>query len=95
MNLTREEQETVIRCSAADQEWDICTADPRMIHHLEKQGYSSVPDHQLSDPYVAFRIPFRSLRARKAEKRKLSLAELERRRRNLTRIRFKRNSLVA
>jgi len=26
--LTKAEQETVIGCSAADSEWNVCTADP-------------------------------------------------------------------
>jgi hypothetical protein len=60
MDLTREEQETIIRSSAADQEWDICTADPRIIRKLEKRGYQK-EDRRNPTPYVSFRIPFKRL----------------------------------
>jgi len=69
IKLTREELETVIRSSAADKEWDVCTADPRFIRYLMKQGYAPEPDHQLSDPYMAFTVPFNRLRLLKHEKR--------------------------
>ena len=68
--LTREEQETVIHSSAADKEWDVCTADPRFIRYLMKQGYVPESDHQFSDPYMAFTVPFNRLRLLKREKRK-------------------------
>ena len=64
--LTREEQETTMRASAADGEWDICSADPRFIRYLKRQGYEPVPDHQLSG-FVKFRVPFEKLRIRKRE----------------------------
>jgi len=64
--LTKEEQETVIRCSAADQEWDVCTADPRFIRYLKRQGYEPEPDYQLGD-YLSCRVPFRRLRIRRLE----------------------------
>jgi hypothetical protein len=47
--LSRAEQETVIRASAADQEWDVFTADPRFIGYLKRQGYEPGPDHQSKD----------------------------------------------
>ena len=62
--LTKEEQETVIRCSAADQEWDVCTADPRFIRYLKRQGYEPEPDYQLGD-YLSCRIPYRKRRISK------------------------------
>ena len=67
--LTREEQETVIRSSAADQQWDVCSADPRFIRYLMRQGYAPEPDHQFSDPYMAFKLPYNRLRVLKREKR--------------------------
>lgn len=70
--LTKEERETVIRASAADSDWDVCTADPRIARYLMKQGYAPDPDHQFSDPYMAFRMPFGRLRFLKREKRKPS-----------------------
>ena len=68
--LTREERETIIRSSAADKEWEICTADPRVVRYLIRQGYAPMPDHQLSDPYLAFTVPFGRLRFLKREKRR-------------------------
>ncbi len=62
--LTREEQETVIGCSAADREWDVCTADPRFARYLRRQGYEPEPDFQFHD-CVFCRIPFRKLRISK------------------------------
>jgi hypothetical protein len=62
--LTKEEQETVIRSSAADQEWDVCTADPRVIRYLKRQGYEPEPDYQLRD-HLSCRIPYRKLRISK------------------------------
>lgn len=67
--LTREEQETIFRTSAADKEWDICTADPRFIRYLIKQGYAPEADNQFSHPYMAFTVPFNRLRLLKREKR--------------------------
>jgi hypothetical protein len=62
--LTKAEQETVIRSSAANQEWDVCTADPRFIRYLKRQGYEPGPDHQLRD-HLSCRVPFRRLRISK------------------------------
>lgn len=64
--LTREEQETVIRSSAAEDGWDICSADPRVIRYLKRQGYDPAPDHQLSG-YLRCRVPFSKVRIRKRE----------------------------
>ena len=64
--LTRDEQETIIRSSAADSEWDICTADPRIIRYLVKRGFKPSPDHQFSAPYQKFTVPFKKLRFSKA-----------------------------
>jgi hypothetical protein len=36
--LSRLEQETIIRASALDRQWEVVTADPRIIRKLEKQG---------------------------------------------------------
>jgi hypothetical protein len=61
MHLSNEEKETVIRCSAVDQEWDITTADPRMIRYLRVQGYEDVEDHQLATPIGHFGCPSSAL----------------------------------
>jgi len=76
--LTKSEQETVIRSSAADQEWDVCTADPRFIRYLKRQGYEPVPDRQCTD-YFSCRVPSTKVRIRKREietsvERKVGLA---------------------
>ncbi len=62
--LTREEQETIIVCSAADSEWIISTADPRFVRYLERQGYEPELDGQFSG-CVGCRVPFRKVRIRK------------------------------
>lgn len=62
MALNREERETVIRSAAVDQFWDCVTADERWIGYLTRMGYTPSPDHQFSDPYVHFTIPYRDLR---------------------------------
>jgi hypothetical protein len=63
--LTREEMETVIRGNAADKEWEIITADQRIIRKLGKQGY-----RPCSNPnpwgYVSFSVPFAKIRIGKA-----------------------------
>jgi hypothetical protein len=71
--LTREEQETVIGGNAASQEWDIRTADPRIIRRMEKQGFK--PD-QRENPwgYVSFTVPFDKVKIAKAEKSKRGFA---------------------
>ncbi len=69
--LTREEQETVIRASAADQDWNIWTCDPRFIRYLKRQGYESQVDYQSRDA-VSYRIPFRKLRIARKELRRSS-----------------------
>lgn len=62
--LARGEQDTVIGGSAADQEWDVCTANPRFIRYLKRQGYEPAPDYQLGD-HLSCRISYRRLRISK------------------------------
>jgi len=59
--LTPEERETVIRCSASDRQWDIMTADVRIINKLTKRGYKQTAD---KNPwgYVSFKIDFDRVR---------------------------------
>ena len=56
--------------NAASQEWNICTADPRIIRKMAKQGYK--PDVR-ENPwgYISFTVPFDRVRIARAEKRKL------------------------
>lgn len=51
----------MIRSSAADQEWDVITADPRMVRYLKRQGWELKTDHQIPAP-VSYKVPFRKLR---------------------------------
>ncbi len=71
--LSREEQETVINGNAASQEWEICTADPRIIRRLKRQGYK--PDER-ENPwgYVSFIVPFDRVRILRPEKRRTGFA---------------------
>ena len=71
--LTKQEQETIIRTSAADKEWEIISADPRTIRRMEKQGYK--PDDR-SNPwgYLSDTVPLDRIAIRKAEKRRTGFA---------------------
>jgi hypothetical protein len=71
LNLTREEQETIIRGNAASKTWEVLTADPRIARRMERQGYQ--PDPRKNPwGYVSFTVPFDRIKILKAEKRKLS-----------------------
>ncbi|MBZ5497651.1 MAG: hypothetical protein LAP85_14710 [Acidobacteriia bacterium] len=69
--LSREEQETIIRGNAAGSEWEMVTADPRIIRRMARQGYRT---DQRENPwgYVSFTVPFDRVKILRAEKRKLS-----------------------
>ncbi len=71
--LTKEEQETVIGPCAADQEWDVVTADPRFIRYLRRRGWTLEPDCQFPT-HLACRLPFTKLRVLRPEKRKRRVA---------------------
>jgi hypothetical protein len=71
MDLTREEQETVIRGNAAAKTWEVVTADPRIKRRMEKQGYK--PDSRRNPAeYLSYTVSFSRVRILRAEKRKLS-----------------------
>ncbi len=93
VRLSREEQETIINGNAASQSWDVCTADPRIIRRMEKQGYK--PDER-ENPwgYVSFTVPFDRVRILRPEKRKLTAEQRESRMRALATAREKRFSSV-
>ena len=44
--LSRMEQETLCRTSAADKEWDFYTRDPKFRRRMEKRGWPIQADHQ-------------------------------------------------
>jgi len=75
--LTREEMETIIRANAASQQWEIVTADPKIIRRMAKQGYQQ---DKRENPwaYVSFTVPFDRIAIKKAEKRKRELTEKQR-----------------
>lgn len=67
--LSREEMETVILGNAASQTWDLCTADPKIIRKMERQGYQ--PDKRANPwGYTSFTVPFNRIGIRKSEGRK-------------------------
>jgi hypothetical protein len=59
--LSAEEKETVIRSSAADKQWDVMSADSRIINKLTKKGFKQT---QAKNPwgYVSFKIDFDRVR---------------------------------
>jgi len=69
--LSREEQETVIRGNAASHEWEIVTADPKIIRLMARRGYQQ---DQRENPwgYVSFIIPFDRVKVLRPEKRKMT-----------------------
>ena len=68
----REEQETVIRASAANREWNFFTWDPKFARRLEKLGYAPVKGQQGG---WSCRIALDRIAIRKPEKRKLSTTQ--------------------
>ena len=83
--LTREEQETLLRISAADREWDFFTLDPKFVRRLGKLGWELEKDHQGG---WSCRFPLNRITIRRREKRKLTEAQ----RRTLARQANKLNS---
>lgn len=67
--LKREEQEKIIRTSAADDEWEVYTADPKFIRRFEKRGYQPYRQDQWGRCY---RIPLNGISIRSANRKKRS-----------------------
>ena len=65
--LSREEQETLIRTAASDDEWDFWTADIKFVRRLEKLGYEPRRDHQYG---WSCRVPFDRLKVMPRQRRK-------------------------
>jgi hypothetical protein len=57
MNLTREERETIVRTSDADDGWIISTASPKYIRKFTKLGYQESPDSSGLNGYRDFTVP--------------------------------------
>ena len=69
MKLSKEERETIVRCSAVESHWEISTADPKYIRRYDKLGYELVKDE---GDYSFYRVPLRCVRFGRLEKRKPS-----------------------
>ena len=57
MNLTREERETIVRTSDADNNWIISTASPKYIRKFTKLGYRESSDSFGLNGYRDFAVP--------------------------------------
>ena len=57
MDLTREERETIVRTSDADDGWIISTASPKYIRKFMKLGYRLSAATSDLDGYKDFTIP--------------------------------------
>jgi hypothetical protein len=57
MDLTREERETVVRISDAEQNWVISTASPKHIRKFTKLGYRKSSAELKLDGYQDFTVP--------------------------------------
>jgi hypothetical protein len=76
MDLTKEEQETIIRGYAGAKTWEVVTADPRMIRKMERQGFKP-DDRRNPAEYVSYTVPRGRIPILRAEKRKMSEKALE------------------
>src|SRR6266699_3486748 len=72
--LTREEQETLFRTSAADDYWEFYSRDPKFKRLLERRGYTVNVDHQ---GLWSCKIPRESLILRSASRKKRVLTDDE------------------
>ncbi len=57
MGLTREERETILRTSDADDCWIVSTASPRYIRKFTKLDYRQNSTDLMLDSYRDFTIP--------------------------------------
>jgi hypothetical protein len=57
MALTREERETIVRTSDADDGWVISTASPKFIRKFTKMGYRKSTAVVNIDGYNDFTVP--------------------------------------
>jgi len=66
--LTREEQETIVRTNAISKTWEVVTADPKIIRQLERKGWTR-DERKNPSGYYSFTID--RLSFPRKEKRKL------------------------
>jgi hypothetical protein len=57
MDLTREERETILRTSDADDFWVISTASPKYVRKFTKLGYQTDDAALNPDAYQSFTVP--------------------------------------
>ncbi len=69
MPLTREERETIVRTSDADDGWVISTASPKFIRKFTKLGYQQQAEGPDLDGYKDFTIPRNLLSFRRPRKK--------------------------
>ena len=74
--LTRMEQETIFRTSAADKEWDFYSRDPKFKRLLERRGYEVREDHQ---GLWSCRLSLSAVTIRRADRKRRTLSETQRR----------------
>ena len=72
--LTREEQETFFRTSAADDDWEFYSRDPKFKRLLERRGYTVNADSQ---GLWSCKLPRESLILRSASRKKRVLTDEE------------------
>ncbi len=73
--LTREEQETICRTSAADKHWELYTADPKFIRRFDRLGYLKTETNDHGGCF--YEVPSHAVRFGKPEKRKLTEKQAE------------------
>ena len=80
MQLTREEQETLIRTDAVSREWNFWTFDPKFVRLAERKGYRLEKDHQggWSCKVPSNAVSFRKLKLKPAERSERQIAAAER-----------------
>jgi hypothetical protein len=88
MNLTREEKETIVRTSDADNYWVISTASPRFIRKFSKLLYKTDDEALNPDGYQSFQVPLNLISFRRQPK-ELTKHALDAKRMNLFKNRIK------
>ena len=73
--MTREEQETIFRTSAADDDWEFYSRDPKFKRLLERRGYSVIEDKY---GLWSCKIPLRALSVRRQAKPRIQREPTER-----------------
>ena len=86
MDLTREERETIIRISDAEDSWSILTASPKFIRKFAKLGYEVDDTTATPEEYKCFKVPLNLVSFRR-QRIELSDKEIAARKKGLQRAR--------